>query len=539
MKPSTAWPLVILSIGVFMAALDNGIISAALTTLIDAFDVSATWGSWSVTIYTLGMAISIPIIGKMADRYGIKRLLLIEIILFGLGSLLVAISFSFEMFLVSRFIQAMGGGGIFVLASAYIIKTLPVERQGKALGMVGAMNGIASVLGPNAGSFILSIADSWHWLFLINVPIAILLLLAAIRKIQEVALSESAHLKVDWNGIILLSLAILSVMYSLTTLEGVDILESLTQPQFLLFFGIGLILLLLLIIQERRVEKKGTIDPFLPVALLRIRRYRWLLGLAFLSGAILASVIFIPGYIEQYLGVSRNLSGYWLTPLALAAGIGSGLGGALVDRRGAIFPLIVAAFFTILGFALFPLWVTSLWQMVVASCLVGIGFGMMLGAPINVLATEDAGTEQATALSTSSLFRQVGMTLAPTLYAGFIARSMMNLGETITRNMENAGITGGTASFHPPDMASANLSSVDMEGIREAFVNIPDPTISQALVTSLEEVVKNGYDGLFTAALAVCILMLLATIILGLIRSQKQPTTEQKTGDDHGTQTAH
>lgn len=538
MKKSTAWPLFILSIGVFMAALDNGIISAALTTLIDAFEVSATWGSWSVTIYTLGMAISIPVVGKMADRYGIKRLLLIEIILFGIGSLLVAASFNFEMFLMSRFLQAMGGGGMFVLASAYIIKTFPVEKQGKALGMVGAMNGIASVIGPNAGSLILSFTESWHWLFLINVPIALLLLLAAYRKIHSVALSESAHLKIDWNGIILLSLAILSVMYSLTFLEGVDILKSLTEPKFLLFFGIGLLLLLLLVGQERRVEKSGTVDPILPVDLLRNRRYRWLLGLAFFSGAILASVIFIPAYIEQYLGVSRHLSGYWLTPLALAAGIGSGAGGAFVDRRGPIFTLVVAALLTALGFALFPLWVTSLWQMVVASCVVGIGFGMMMGAPINVLATEDATSEQATALSTSSLFRQVGLTLAPTLYAGFIARSMMNLGETISQNMEEAGIAGGGASFHHPEQAAGELGSMDMEGIREAFANIPDPTISEVLLTSLEEAVKNGYDGLFGAALAVSILMLLATIILGLIRSQKQPAIKEKGGDDHGAQAA-
>lgn len=250
------------------------------------------------------------------------------------------------------------------------------------------------------------------------------------------------------------------------------------------------------------------------------------MGLAFFSGAILASVIFIPAYIEQYLGVSRNLSGYWFTPLALAAGIGSGAGGALVDRRGPIFTLIIASLFALVGFILFPLWVTTLWQMVVASCLVGIGFGTMLGAPINMLATERSGSEQATALATSSLFRQVGMTLGPTLYAGFIARSMMNLGEAISENMENASLVGQMPAPHPPDVESAG--SMDVEMIREAFANIPDPAISQILLTSLEEVVKTGYDGLFTAAFIVTLLMLLATIILGLIRSrQTAPHADQ------------
>lgn len=530
-KPSMAWPLLILSIGVFMAALDNGIISAALTTLIDNFNVSPTWGSWSVTIYTLGMAISIPVIGKMADRYGIKRLFLIEVILFGLGSLLVAASLSFEMFLISRFIQAMGGGGIFVLASAYIIKTFPIERQGSALGMVGGMNGIASVLGPNAGSFILSLTDSWPWLFLINVPIAILLFIAGYKKIQAVERSESTLLKTDWKGICVLSLAILSLMYSLTTLEGANLLNSLTQPQFFIFFGLGLILFMVLMVIERKMEQSKSTDPILPVALLKIRSYRWTLGVAFLSGAILASVIFIPAYIEQYLGVSRNMSGYWFTPLALAAGIGAGAGGALVDRRGPIPTLIVASLIASFGFALFPLWVTSLWQMVVASSLVGIGFGTMLGAPINVLATEHAGQEQATALATSSLFRQVGMTLAPTLYAGFIARSMMNLEETIKENLGESPQASQMPMAHPPEMNPEGMGSMDVEAIKEAFANIPDP-IGQVLLNSLEEVIKTGYDGLFTAALCVTILTLLATLILGFIRSRQPAANTEQNGDN-------
>lgn len=532
MKQAMFWPLLIFSIGVFMAGLDNGIISAALTTLIDAFDVTPTWGSWTITIYTLGMAVSIPVIGKMADRYGIKRLLLIEVCLFGLGSLLVALSFTFEMFLVSRFIQAIGGGGIFVLASAYIIKMFPKEKQGQSLGMVGGMNGIAAVIGPNVGSLILSVTGSWHWLFLINLPIAILLLVAGLKYIQSPEQNEAQSLKPDWAGISLLSLALLGLMYSFTTLEGADLLESLTASRFLIFFGIGVALLVILIIAERSVQKKKTTDPILPVNLLKDVSYRWTLGLAFFSGAILASVIFIPAYIEQYLGVPRHLSGYWFTPLALASGIGAGAGGALVDRRGPIPTLIFAALFAIAGFVLFPLWVSSLWQMVIASCLVGIGFGTMLGAPINVLATENAGSNEATALATSSLLRQIGMTLAPTIYAGFIARSFMNLEETIKQNMEGSSIP------LPPDVSHPTGENMEFAAVREAFESIPDPKISEVLLTSFEDVMKTGYDGLFAAACTVSVLMLLATLILGFVRSRKKKATIAEGREADGTQTA-
>src|SRR5690554_2920515 len=106
-----SWALILFCIGVFMAALDNDIISAALTTINSSFAVSPNWGAWGVTIYTLGLAISVPIVGKLSDRYGRKKLFIFEIALFGLGSLAVALSPNFTFYLIARFIQAIGGGG--------------------------------------------------------------------------------------------------------------------------------------------------------------------------------------------------------------------------------------------------------------------------------------------------------------------------------------------------------------------------------------------------------------------------------------------
>src|SRR5699024_6932016 len=106
-----------------MAALDNGIISAALTTINSSFGVSATAGTWGITLYTLGLAIMTPIVGKLSDRYGRKKLFLIEVIIFTIGSLLVAISPNFGFFLFGRLVQSFGGGGIFIIASSHVIST--------------------------------------------------------------------------------------------------------------------------------------------------------------------------------------------------------------------------------------------------------------------------------------------------------------------------------------------------------------------------------------------------------------------------------
>ncbi|KAJ3198209.1 hypothetical protein HK101_007730 [Irineochytrium annulatum] len=325
---------------------------------------------------------------KLSDRYGRKKLFLIEVALFGIGSLLVALSTSFTFFLIARVIQALGGGGIFIIASSYVLSKFPAERQGTALGLLGGMNGVAAILGPNIGAFILDITGNWHWLFLINVPIAILLFIAGIRFIHEE--QELNRAAVDWSGIAVLTLGVLSLMYSFSNLDGVNMIQSLGSPMFFGFFLAGVIILVLFYFMEKRLEGSER-EPVVSTQLLGIASFRWTLLIAFFSGAILASVIFIPGFVEQYLGVSNTASGYWFTPLALASGIGAGGGGYLVDRKGPIWTLSVAGLLSAIGFLLFPLWVEHIWQFVIASTLVGIGFGMMLGAPVNVLVTEQAG----------------------------------------------------------------------------------------------------------------------------------------------------
>src|SRR5699024_7460947 len=166
---------IVLLIGVFMAALDNGIISAALTTINSSFDVSATAGTWGITLYTLGLAITTPIVGKLSDRYGRKKLYLIEIVIFTIDSLCVTLSPDFTVLLGARLFLSFGGVGIFVIASSHIISTFPKQKQGTMIGLLGGMNGIASVIGSNIGSFLMDVTGTWHWLFLMNVRIEIAL----------------------------------------------------------------------------------------------------------------------------------------------------------------------------------------------------------------------------------------------------------------------------------------------------------------------------------------------------------------------------
>src|SRR5690625_37806 len=440
------WPLALFTIGVFMAGLDNGIIGTALTTINEFFGVSPSWGAWTITLYTLGIAISVPIIGKLSDRYGRKRMFLIEITLFGLGSLFVALSPNFTALLLSRFIQAIGGGGIFIIGSSHILATMPKEKQGKALGMLGSMHGLSAIIGPNVGAIILQLTGSWQWMFLINLPIALFLLLFGMLKIKESHTVEEGSL--DLTGTMLLMLSILSFMLGTTQLEGKSFAEIASDLKVVILFLNAIFLFILLLLYERRLESDGG-DPILSVSLLSSRFFQMILFLSILSGGFLAGIIFIPSYVQQVLQVPVEKAGFWITPFVLMSGAGAGIGGALTDRIGARQTVIISGSIAGIGFALFPFWVDSGGTFLLASVIAGVGFGFLLGAPLNVLTGQSAPEgEKGTALGLLSLTRQIGLTIFPMIFASFIANGMFNVPNVIdeTFGEQTIEVTAETSS---------------------------------------------------------------------------------------------
>lgn len=527
------WAITLFAIGVFMAALDNGIISAALTTINNDFGVDPNWGAWGITIYTLGLAISLPIVGKLSDRYGRKRLFIVEIILFGIGSLMVALSPSFEFYLVSRLIQALGGGGIFIIGSSHILSTLPLKDQGKYLGLLGGMNGIASVIGPNIGSLLIKLTGSWHILFLINVPIAIALVILGYLKLEDSKDPKPGRL--DLLGTVLLSGAILAVMYGLTNID-VDFMESIQRANVWGFLLAGIVLFVALLIYEAKLEKKPEGDPIVSVALIKQPRFLLVLLIGALSGALLTGMIYIPAFTEQVLGIAAENSGYWMTPLALAAGVGAGLGGVFVDKRGPIFAVVLSGIIAAIGYFLFPLWVDGKVAFLIASAVAGVGIGIILGAPLNILSTEGLTSDKGSAVATLSLSRQIGMTLAPTIFAGFLARAMNDIGSIfkndfpsiLQENLEKANLSPeAMAEVGQLGQQMAGASSMSNAEITSVVNSIQDPTLKEVVQSSIAEVTKmasqNGFDGMYmTAGILGVLIIVLAFVLKPLRKSVEQ-----------------
>src|SRR5690625_1803665 len=497
---------IILLIGVFMAALDNGIISAALTTINSSFDVSATAGTWGITLYTLGLAITTPIVGKLSDRYGRKKLFLIEIAIFTIGSLGVALSPNFTFFLASRLFQSFGGGGIFIIASSHVISTFTKDKQGSMLGLLGGMNGIASVIGPNIGSFLMDVTGTWHWLFLINVPIGILLVIGGFFYLQET--KDAVMEKIDFLGISLLSFSILSVMFAVNNLGSGNLLDSLFNFSVLGLLILGIIIFAGLIFVEKRNEA-GQVDTILPYRLLSKPTYSVTMIMAFLSGTFFGAVIFIPFFAEQILGIPAAKSGYWLTPLALASVIRAGGGGYFVDKQGPVKTLIASGIIAIIGFGGLGLFVDSKSLFLIFSVIAGIGFGFVLGAPLTVLTSNAAGTQKGSALGTLSVARQIGLTIAPTVYGTFIQRGFSNLGEIIPEKLQAHGVDPSNI----PQGEMEKVSGGSYSDIQASIAQIPSEDVQNALKEAFNEAAHNAYEPIyFTTAGAAALIIILSIV---------------------------
>ena len=202
-------------LGIFMGAIDTGIVTPARTIIQNDLGVNDTLGIWLLTIYTLAYAASIPVMGKLADRFGRKPIYLVSITLFGLGSLMCGLSQdvgSFAFLIFARAVQAIGGGGIVPIATAEFGTSVPPEKRGMALGLVGGVYGVANIFGASAGSLILDLfgTHNWQYIFYVNVPISIVIIGLGLAFLPNHKAEQVS--KIDLFGITVLVAMILSLL---------------------------------------------------------------------------------------------------------------------------------------------------------------------------------------------------------------------------------------------------------------------------------------------------------------------------------------
>jgi EmrB/QacA subfamily drug resistance transporter len=416
--------LIIFMLGIFMGAIDSGIVSPARAVIRNSYGVSESLGVWLITIYTLAYAVAMPIVSKLSDRYGRKKVYMFSIITFAVGSALCGLSNfygNFTFLLIARVIQAIGGGGIMPIANAFIGNSFPPEKRGTALGFVGGIYGIATVLGPTLGSSILDIAgtNNWGWIFFINIPISIIII--ALSFTMEESRGD-ANNKLDLSGSIVLSLMILSLMYALTNLNFFHFGESIKKAEvwpYLIVFAVTLPIFIL-------VELKAK-DPILNLNYFKKKQIILTLILGFITGVGLMGVVFVPQFAENTLKLKTGSGGYLVTLMSVFAGVSAPLGGKFIDKYSAKFTTALGLFCTAVGTLFLAFYTTahpSFVSIMIGLAFIGFGMGFTMGTPLNYLMLSYVDEkESASALSALSLIRSIGVTISPNIMINFIVEA--------------------------------------------------------------------------------------------------------------------
>ncbi len=409
--------LFLLFFGVLMGALDIAILGPALPSIRAEFGVDERNLAWMFSSYVLFQLVSTPLMAKLSDLYGRRWIYILDIALFGMGSLLVATSSTFNSVLIGRAIQGFGAGGIFPVASAVIGDTFPPEKRGSALGMIGAVFGVAFLIGPLLGGVILAVAN-WHWLFLINLPIAVLIILFSLRLLPATRPATSRRL--DVAGMILLASFLASLTFGLNQLDPGNLAASLVTPSVGGALALALVLLVILIWAERRISL-----PMLPAHLFNRRQ----LGLAYWlsagAGLAEASLVFVPlmavtGLANQ--GIHEKNATWLLIPAILAMAVGSPLAGRLLDRIGSRNVIMGGTALMSAGFLMLSLLGGNLIFFLLSGALIGGGLTALLGAPIRYIMLGEASIEERSlAQGLVTLFTSMGQLVGSALIGALVA----------------------------------------------------------------------------------------------------------------------
>ena len=312
-------------IGVIMSILDTTIVNVALETLSRELHAPLNTIQWVSTGYLLALATVIPLTGWMTERFGSKRIWMISVSLFGLGSALCGLAWSAESLIFFRVLQGFGGGMIMPVGMALLAQTAGPSRVGRVMSVIGVPMLLGPILGPVVGGLIVDSA-SWRWIFYVNVPIAIFALVLAAKLLKADAGRADAG-KLDWVGLLLLSPGLALFVFGLSESESHG---GFTDPLVWGPIVAGVLLVAAFVLHSLRATR-----PLIDVRLFRVRTFSAAASTTFLVGAALfGAMIILPLYYQVARGETALTAGLLMAPQGLGAALAMPLAGRLTDRVG-------------------------------------------------------------------------------------------------------------------------------------------------------------------------------------------------------------
>jgi EmrB/QacA subfamily drug resistance transporter len=359
-------------LGAVMSILDITVVNVALPTFQDEFGspgspVAYSHVAWTVTAYTLALATVIPLTGWAADRFGTKRLYMAAIFLFTAGSALCATASSIDMLIGFRVLQGLGGGMLMPLGMTIMTRAAGPHRMGRLMAILGVPMLLGPILGPILGGWLIQVA-SWHWIFLINVPLGAIALVYAWFALAKDHAQRSESL--DVVGVALMSPGLALFLFGVSSLPAEH--GDFGAPRVWVSMLAGILLMAAFVWHSFRPE-----HPLLDLRLFRNRNLTISIITMFLfAAAFFGGLLLVPTYFQQIRGESTLRAGLLVAPQGLGAMVTMPIAGRLVDKIpiGRIVPVGIALI--VVGmFGLTQLTATTPYPLII-SMLVVMGFGM-------------------------------------------------------------------------------------------------------------------------------------------------------------------
>ncbi|QLF69754.1 MFS transporter [Peteryoungia desertarenae] len=443
----------LLMTAMFMATLDNQIVSTALPTIVGEFGQPERFG-WVGSAYLLATSAVMPLYGKLGDLFGRKPVIMVAITIFTLGSLVCGLAVSMDTLIAARVLQALGGGGIMVSILSITADIFQPRDRARYQSYLGLVLMASSAAGPVLGGT-MSELFGWRSIFLINLPFGIFVLIGLYMLLPY--RKPDRRPKIDFLGALLLAGTITSVVF---WADSGQIFGSILAPQSLAVLLAGAVLAFAWVKVERRVP-----EPILPLSIFRSRTVILLLVISMASGAIgIGSVNYIALFLQMTTGLSPAMAGLLFIATTGGIAIGGILGGRLIAWTGRYKPFaVVSAATGLVTMALFSQLHAGTPLMIIGIVMLIQGLGVGIGQQVPTLGVQNATARADVGAATSAvtLMRMGGASIAISIYGAIISAGLAGRAVSLPDGAEFQELTPAMLASLPQDLqkAVANIYS--------------------------------------------------------------------------------
>ena len=477
-----------------MSSLNQTILAPSLPTIVGELH-GVEHMSWVITIFILLSTITMPVYGKLSDQFGRKPFLIFAIVAFMAGSIVGALAQDMNWLIFARALQGLGGGGLMILSQAVIADVIPPRDRGRYMGIIGGVFAFSSVAGPLIGGWITE-GPGWRWAFWLNLPLAILSILAVIFLLPHRPFRDREKHSIDYHGSLILMAGTSALV--LATIWGGNQYEW-TSPQIIGLLVFSVVAALVFIPVENRAA-----EPVMPMYLFKNRNFLLTLGASLALGvAMFGAVEYIPTYLQMALGVSATVAGLLMIPMMGVMLVVSIVTGRVVSKSGR-YKRYVTSGTAIVALGLFLLSTvnvdTPTWLFCTYLAVMGAGLGMSMQFLTLIVQNAFPVSVVGTATASNNFFRQVGATVGASLVGGLFTSRLTSL---ISERMPQQALqsSGSHASSLTPELVAS----------------LPEP---------VHGIIVNAYnDALIPLFLYLVPLGLVSTLLLFFIREDALATT--------------